>query len=123
MQAEMYPLKIQASKRFEKELEKLNKKYHKTKEDLKSLVKLFEKGERPGDVLDNVAPYFVRKVRVKNTILRSEQLAKGYRVIYCELNPNHILLLAIYSKADIKDIKDNEVVGRIKDYLSQLDIE
>ena len=97
---------------FEHQLKRLARKYRKVCLDLGSVVNQLHAGETPGDQVQGIG-YTVYKVRVRNSDAR-RGTSGGYRVIYYIVQPEDILLLAIYSKTDKEDISVDDIVDIIE---------
>lgn len=93
---------------FLRELRQLRKSFGHIDRDLELLIDPLERGETPGDRLQQLAPCTVYKVRLAN---RDAQRGKsgGYRVLYYVQTEVEIVLLAIYSKSVQADIANETV--------------
>jgi mRNA-degrading endonuclease RelE of RelBE toxin-antitoxin system len=113
------PITVDETKKFRKEVKKLLKRYNSARKDIEPLIKQLESGEIPGDrIAENKYPVY--KVRVPNSDTRKGK-SSGYRVIYYTMTPEAILLTAIYSKSDRRNISNKEVEDIIGEY--ELEIE
>ncbi len=87
---------------FGKQLERLERKYRRTADEVDSLLVQLERGERPGQRIPRVG-YAVYKVRLPNRAARRGK-SGGFRVIYYVQFSDRVTLLTIYSKSDENDI-------------------
>ena len=101
------------------EFYRVKKKYRKIDEDITEVVTALENGLLLGDEItglklpENESSY---KVRVANT---SAKVGKsgGFRLIYYVIRDDcEIYLLTIYSKKDLENITNDEIVELIKTY-------
>jgi mRNA-degrading endonuclease RelE of RelBE toxin-antitoxin system len=119
MATDRFPIKVNKSGRFKKDIKNLKKRYRAIEEDIQPLVEQLQSGETPGDRLTGIQ-YPVYKVRVQNNNINKGQSA-GYRVIYYIQIPEAILLTKIYTKSDREDISNEEIEDIIRQY--ELEIE
>jgi mRNA-degrading endonuclease RelE of RelBE toxin-antitoxin system len=119
MQDDPLIVKISTTDDYEKDIEKLRKKYKSVRKDVNLLIEKLEAGETPGDRIGG-NKYAVYKVRVKNSNINKGQ-SGGYRVIYYTITPEAVLLTAIYSKSVQENISNKEIEARIERY--ELEVE
>jgi mRNA-degrading endonuclease RelE of RelBE toxin-antitoxin system len=94
---------------FEKELKQLAKKHSSIKKDIALLAEKLQKEPRLGTPLGNDC----YKIRMSISS-KGRGKSGGARVItYVQITKTNIFLLAIYDKADIADISDKELQGRL----------
>ena len=98
------------TKYFKKNLAKLAKRYRSIRKDLKPLIERLQAGDILGDQISG-SNYQVFKVRLKNSNIQKGKSA-GYRVIYYLKTEATIILITIYSKSDLSNIK-NSVIEQI----------
>ena len=67
MQNELFPVEIQFTYRFKKDIKHLYKKYRSVQKDIDQFIELLQNHERPGDRLQEVGNYAVYKERIKNS--------------------------------------------------------
>ena len=97
--------KIEATKRFKKELKILAKKYKKIKVDYKNLLDLLEKYPTSGAPLGNNC----YKVRVPNSSIPTGK-SGGFRVItFIRVEKEKVVLLTIYAKTEKENISEKEI--------------
>ncbi len=113
------PITVDETKKFRKEVKKLLKRHNSVRKDLEPLIKQLESGEIPGDrIAENKYPVY--KVRIPNSDTRKGK-SSGYRVIYYTMTPEAILLTAIYSKSDRRNISNKEIEDIIGEYELEID--
>ncbi|MDD4048423.1 MAG: hypothetical protein PHI90_06310 [Clostridia bacterium] len=106
---------------FQKDIEYYyrKKKYKNIEEDIDSILEKLENGVFVGDEIQNIRlpqDENVYKVRAVNSSLNVGK-SNGYRLIYYVVkNDKDIYLLTIYSKKDLENIDNKEVVRLIKLY-------
>ncbi len=112
-------IRVNMARSFLRELKQLKKKYRHVRDDVEELVEQLQRGEKPGDLLQDVQEG-VYKVRLAN---RDAQRGtrSGYRVIYYVQLEESILLVFIYSKSDIADVSPNEIKRLIDEAEQSLD--
>ena len=98
------------TKYFKKNLAKLAKRYRSIRKDLEPLIEKLQAGEILGDQISG-SSYQVFKVRLKNSNIQKGKSA-GYRVIYYIKTDTQIILITIYTKSDLSNIK-NSVIEQI----------
>ena len=103
--------KIEATRRFKKELKELAKKYKKIKTDYSNLLDLLEQNPTLGTPLGNNC----YKVRVANSSVPTGK-SGGFRVItLLKVEKEKIILLTIYSKSEKETISDDELKAILKE--------
>ena len=103
--------KIEATRRFRKELKELAKKYKKIKTDYSNLLDLLEQNPTLGTPLGNNC----YKVRVANSSVPTGK-SGGFRVItLLKVEKEKIILLTIYSKSEKESISDDELKAILKE--------
>ena len=104
--------KIELIQSFRKDVKKLSKKYKQIKKDL-STLKTTLSTNPPKEIGTSIGKNCF-KIRLKNS---DNQKGKsgGYRVIYFYIDGDIITLLSIYSKSEIENISENEVIERLKE--------
>ena len=103
----MMPRRIEHSVPFDRESERLSRKYRSLPRELTRLRQQFLAGELPGIRLSGVGSH-VYKVRLPNRSARRGK-SGGFRVIYQERDGILVLLLLIYSKSERADIPDDAI--------------
>ena len=73
------PVQVGFTRRFEKDVRRLVKRYRKIKLDIQPLIQKLEAGELPGDQIPNI-DQTVFKVRVRNSDIQKGK-SGGYRGI------------------------------------------
>jgi mRNA-degrading endonuclease RelE of RelBE toxin-antitoxin system len=104
---------VQLPPQFYRVADRLKKKYPHILDDLLPLLEQLSAGETPGDRLQEITPYIVYKVRVKNSDARKGRRG-GYRVVYYLKTKDHVLLVTIYTKTDT-DVLPIETIRSIID--------
>ncbi len=104
------PIQVEIAEPFVKKLKRLLKKYSHAYEDVQGLISQLERGETPGDQVQQTG-YTVYKVRVRNSDVPKGK-SGGYRVIYYVRTPVRVTLIMIYSKTEQTDISA-EIVKRL----------
>jgi len=97
---------------FQKDLKKLSKKYRSIKKDYERLLSILSESN-PKELGISIGKNCY-KYRLKNS---DNQKGKsgGYRVIYFYISGDTITLISIYSKSEIENIEDNDVIDRLKE--------
>lgn len=98
---------------FTKAINKLSRKYQTVVDDALPVIEQIRAGETPGDRVQEVAPYLVFKVRVKNTGARRGK-SGGFRMIYYVKTSEQTTMLTIYSKTERIDITAKEILEIIE---------
>ena len=100
-------LQIISLKTFTKQVKKLHKKYKKLPNDLKILKKELFIDPKAGIELGKGC----YKIRLANSSVPTGKSA-GFRVIYyfLEEETNTIYLMSIYSKKDLENISDSQII-------------
>ena len=101
-------IKVLIAEQFTAIVNRLQKKYPHVVDDVLTLIGQLEKGEILGDRLQELAPYIVYKVRVKNSDARKGKRG-GYRVIYYIKTVDQVMLATLYYKLDRADISAKEL--------------
>ena len=101
------PTRIKYLARFDRRLERLERKYPRTAIEVRRLIDKIELGERPGQLIPRIG-YTVYKVRLPNRAARRGK-SGGFRVIYYAQFSDRVILLTIYSKTDESDISAGEI--------------
>ncbi|MCC6613046.1 MAG: type II toxin-antitoxin system RelE/ParE family toxin [Anaerolineae bacterium] len=97
--------------KFERLAKKLRKRYPNVMHDIEPLIAQLESGATPGDQLQGL-PYTVYKVRVPNSDAQRGK-SGGYRVLYYVRTADMVYLIAIYSKSDLENLADDQIVDAI----------
>ncbi len=92
---------------FDKKLERLERKYPRTTDEILGLINQLEHDQRPGQRIPRVG-FAVYKVRLPNRAARRGK-SGGFRVIYYAQIADTVTLLAIYSKSEDVDISIKEI--------------
>ncbi len=101
------PKNVRVLPEFDKRLERLERKYRRTADEVDSLLVQLECGERPGQRIPRVG-FSVYKVRLPNRAARRGK-SGGFRVIYYAQIEDVVTLLTIYSKSEESDISAREI--------------
>ncbi len=100
------PKTVEALPRFERRLERLERKYPRTTDEVDKLTVQLERGQLPGQHIPRVG-YTVYKARLPNRAARRGK-SGGFRVLYYVQLSDRVVLLTIYSKTDDADISISE---------------
>lgn len=92
-----------------RELKKLQKKYPKIAQDIKSFVKELEKGDIVGDRIQNPVLLDLFKARIKNSSTKSGK-SGGFRVIYYVKKDSNLYIISIYSKTIKSNISAKDII-------------
>lgn len=92
------PTRVDTTPGFEKELERLARKYPAVLDEAAKLIAQLERSRRPGDKIRGL-DYVVYKVRLANPSARRGKRG-GFRVIYYAKTQYLVILIAIYSKTE-----------------------
>jgi mRNA-degrading endonuclease RelE of RelBE toxin-antitoxin system len=103
---------------FEKELERLSRKYPKTPDVIADFIQLLTQGDLIGDKIPNTG-YDLYKARLPNPSAKKGKKG-GFRVIYYVQVVERIVLITLYSKTQQADIAITALQQHIKDYLESL---
>lgn len=103
----MADVKVETSAQFDKELERLARKYRTLLDTVSDLVAALKRGELPGNQLQGTGAR-TYKVRLPNRDAKRGK-SGGFRLIYYVRIKDHIFLLEIYSKTERDDISDAEI--------------
>lgn len=101
------PTKVSFHPLFGKQIERLERKYPRTTDEVEGLLLQLEQDERPGQRIPRVG-HTVYKVRLPNRAARRGK-SGGFRVIYYAQLSDRVILLTIYSKSDDNDISIAEI--------------
>ncbi len=101
------PTTVKSLPLFDKRLERLERKYPKTIDDVLLLIDQLEQDQRPGQRVPGVG-YSIYKVRLPNRSARRGK-SGGFRIIYYAQRSNRVTLLTIYSKTENTDISITEI--------------
>lgn len=113
MQTELFPIRVEYSPQFKKDVQRLAKKYRHIRSDLQPLIDELQNRHLPGDRIQGTS-YNVYKERLRNSDLNKGKSA-GYRVIYFLEQHDLVYLLTIYSKSDQPSISQQQIVQIIKE--------
>ena len=97
---------------FRKDLKKLAKRYKNIKKDYEKLLFLLS-NNNPKEIGTSIG-HHCYKLRLKNSDIQKGK-SGGYRVIYFYIEDNIITLISIYSKSDLANIDENEIIERLKE--------
>lgn len=115
MQFEVIP-----TPQFEKDLKKIAKKNRNVGNDIKPVLEDLEKGNFNGDVIKMQFEDSVNNIAVKIRVAPASQnvgKSGGYRLIcYAEKNNGQVYLLTIYSKTDMENISNKQILELILKY-------
>lgn len=100
-------IEVSLTRRFQRDLRSLVKRYRRIRSDVEPLIEQLQAGELPGDQITGIE-YTLFKVRLKNSDIQKGK-SGGYRVIYYLKTQARIILVTIYSKSDRADI-DNQTL-------------
>ena len=101
------PTVVSFHPRFDKQFDRLARKYRGTDSSVEELVNQLERDERPGQRVPRVG-YTLFKVRLPNPAAGRGK-SGGFRVIYYVQLADRVTLLTIYSKTDEADISIAEM--------------
>ena len=104
--------KIDLIPSFRKDVKKLSKKYKNIKKDLSTLKNIFNQNS-PKEIGISIG-HHCYKLRLKNSDIQKGK-SGGYRVIYFYIEDDTITLISIYSKSDLANIDENEIIERLKE--------
>ena len=103
---------VHAAAEFEKEAQKLKRKYPAVSSQIRQLVFRLIEGELPGvRVPKSILQTY--KVRLPNPSARRGK-SGGFRVIYSVSRADAVVLITIYSKTEQNDLSPHELQQRIK---------
>lgn len=108
MQSELFPIRVEYSPQFKKDVRRLAKKYRHIKSDLQPFIENLENRHLPGERIQGTG-YDVYKERLRNSDLNKGKSA-GYRVIYFLKQHDLVYLLTIYSKSDQPTISPQQIL-------------
>ena len=109
-------MEIVLTDRFKSLVKKLARRYRLVADDVERLVDELEKGQIPGDRIQNVGGAEVYKARLQNTSARLSKRA-GFRVVY-HVGDMVITLLVICQKPRCSDVQS----VRIRELMTELDL-
>ena len=103
---------VHTAAEFEKEAQKLKRKYPAVASQVRQLVLQLMEGELPGvRVPKSILQTY--KVRLPNPSARRGK-SGGFRVIYSVSRADAVVLITIYSKTEQNDLSPHELQQRIK---------
>ncbi len=103
---------IEFSDKFLSDLKKLIKKYRKIEDDINHFIKNIDNEISPQNSIGNG----LYKIRVANTSIPTGK-SGGFRIIvFVKIKNEKIILLTIYSKNDIENISESEIVEILKQF-------
>jgi mRNA-degrading endonuclease RelE of RelBE toxin-antitoxin system len=106
---------VRISAPFQKNLDRLARKYPKVIDVVALLIAELQNDQRPGDKIPGVG-YDVYKVRLSNpSAMRGK--SGGFRVIYYVQVEDSLILLTIYSKTEQTDISPEDIQAVLKSIL------
>lgn len=108
------PTQVETTPDFEKELDRLGRKYPAVFDVIAHLITRLERDERPGAKVGGVG-YGVYKIRLPNPSARRGKRG-GFRVILYFRTRTRVILISIYSKTESRDIS-NARIRRLIDSL------
>ncbi len=108
-------IEIALTRRFQRDLRTLAKRYRHVRQDIQPLIDQLQAGELPGDRIPSME-YTVFKVRLKNSDIQKGKSA-GYRAIYYLQLSDRIVLVTLYSKSDRSDV----TVADVRDILTEFE--
>jgi mRNA-degrading endonuclease RelE of RelBE toxin-antitoxin system len=101
------PTTVSIAAAFQKDLDRIARKFPKVIDVTAALIDTLKNDERPGDKVPRVG-YDVYKVRLKNPSAGRGK-SGGFRAIYYVQLANSVILLTIYSKTEQTDISPDEI--------------
>ena len=109
---------IVLSQTFKNSVKKMQKRFLRVKDDVKSAIGVLKENPQSGDLISG--GHGIRKLRIKNTYLDKGK-SGGYRLIYCfEDKPvKRIYMLFLYAKSDKDDVTKKELTDLL-DELSKI---
>ncbi|GBF80544.1 type II toxin-antitoxin system RelE/ParE family toxin [Aphanothece sacrum] len=110
-------IQVETTRRFQRNLRKLAKKYLSIRNDIQPVIEQLQQGEILGDRIPNIG-YEVFKLRVRNSDIKKGK-SGGYRLIYYVKTAKGIILLTIYSKSQQTDIAVEDIQSIIVEYESE----
>lgn len=115
----MSATRVEFSEIFEKEFERLSRKYQKTPDVVEEVIEALSAGELIGDKIPNVG-YDVYKVRLPNPSANRGK-SGGFRLIYYVRIAEHIVLISLYAKNEQSDVSIAELKRQIAEYNESLE--
>ena len=110
-------IQIQATRRFQRNLRKLSKKYSNIRQDIEPILEQIHQGKILGDRIPQIG-YEVFKLRVRNSNIQKGK-SGGYRLIYYLKTAQSVILLTIYSKSQQANIAADDIQRIISEYESE----
>ena len=110
-------IQIQATRRFQRNLRKLSKKYSNIRQDIEPILEQIQQGQILGDRIPQIG-YEVFKLRVRNSDIQKGK-SGGYRLIYYLKTAQSVILLTIYSKSQQANIAADDIQRIISEYESE----
>lgn len=101
------PTRVETTPDFEKELDRLGRKYPAVFDVTANLITMLERDERPGAKVSGVG-YDVYKIRLPNPSARRGKRG-GLRVILYLRTRTRVILISIYSKTESPDISNTRI--------------
>ena len=96
------PTNVETTREFDKETERLGRKYPAVFDEIEGLISQIESDIRPGSRVAGVGAT-VYKARLPNPSSRRGK-SGGFRLIYYVQQPDTVFLITIYSKTEKDDI-------------------
>jgi len=110
-------IRVQATRRFQRNLRKLSKKYPNIRQDVQPILQQIQQGQVLGDRLSKIG-YEVFKLRVRNSDIQKGK-SGGYRLIYYLKTARSVILLTVYSKSQQANIAADNIQSIISEYESE----
>jgi mRNA-degrading endonuclease RelE of RelBE toxin-antitoxin system len=107
MPSELYPIQVEFTPEFKRNLRALAKKYQHIRSDVQPAIEQIQSGQFAGDRIQGTQ-YVVFKVRVRNRDIPKGKSA-GYRLIYSVPSSTQVVLITIYSKLEQSDISSEQI--------------
>ena len=101
------PTRVDTTPAFDKEVERLARKYPAVLDVAEKLITQLERNRRPGDKIRGVG-YDVYKERLPNPSAKRGK-SGGFRVVYYEKTQYLVILIAIYSKTERINIPNADI--------------
>ncbi len=106
---------VETTANFDREIEKLARKYPAVLDQVEHLIDELEEERRPGDKIPGTG-FDVYKARLRNPSARRGKRG-GFRVVYYVKSQSHVILITIYSKTGRANIHNNEIRQILNDML------
>ncbi|MCU0474998.1 MAG: hypothetical protein MUC99_02590 [Anaerolineae bacterium] len=104
----MKKVNVRTHAQFERDLEKLETRYKGVLLEVEKLIHALQNGDTlQGDRIKGI-DRVVYKIRLPNRAAKRGK-SGGFRVIYCLILDNEVILLTIYSKTDKSDISAHKI--------------